>query len=47
MRTFKFGKYKGRNIAEIADEDFGYLQWMRKNLELDEDMKYTLDSYLR
>ncbi len=47
MRTFKFGKYKGRQIAEIADEDFGYLQWMRKNLELDEDMKYTLDSYLR
>lgn len=47
MRTFKFGKYKGRQIAEIADEDFGYLQWMRKNLELDEDMKFTLDSYLR
>ncbi|MFT7823930.1 MAG: exonuclease domain-containing protein [Sulfurimonas sp.] len=46
MRTFKFGKYKGREIAEIADEDMGYLQWMRKNLELDEDMQFTLDSYL-
>ena len=46
MRTFKFGKYKGREIAEIADEDMGYLQWMRKNLELDEDMAFTLDNYL-
>lgn len=46
MRTFKFGKYKGREIAEVADEDMGYLQWMRKNLELDEDMQFTLDSYL-
>ncbi|MFT7879558.1 MAG: exonuclease domain-containing protein [Sulfurimonas sp.] len=46
MRTFKFGKYKGREIAEIAEEDMGYLQWMRKNLELDEDMAFTLDNYL-
>ncbi|MDD2451316.1 exonuclease domain-containing protein [Sulfurovum sp.] len=46
MRTFKFGKYKGREIAEVANEDMGYLQWMRKNLELDEDMAFTLDSYL-
>ncbi|MDM5271781.1 exonuclease domain-containing protein [Sulfurovum sp. zt1-1] len=46
MRTFKFGKYKGREIAEVAEEDMGYLQWMRKNLELDEDMQFTLDSYL-
>jgi len=46
MKTFKFGKYKDREIEEIAREDRGYLQWMRNNLELDEDMKYTLDQYL-
>jgi exodeoxyribonuclease X len=46
MKTFKFGKYKGREIEEIAREDMGYLGWMRKNLELDKDMKYTLDQYL-
>lgn len=46
MKTFKFGKYKGREIAEVAEEDMGYLNWMRKNLELDEDMAFTLDSYL-
>jgi len=46
MQTFKFGKYKGRQIEEIAQEDMGYLKWMRKNLELDEDLAYTLDHYL-
>ncbi|MBD3789071.1 MAG: 3'-5' exonuclease [Campylobacterales bacterium] len=46
MRTFKFGKYKERLIEEIAHEDPGYLTWMRNNLELDEDMKFTLDNYL-
>jgi DNA polymerase III epsilon subunit-like protein len=46
MQTFKFGKYKGREIEEIAQEDMGYLKWMRKNLELDEDLAYTLDHFL-
>lgn len=45
MKIFKFGKYKGREIEEIANEDAGYLKWMRKNLDLDEDMTYTLDYY--
>ena len=46
MQTFKFGKYKGREIDEIASEDMGYLKWMYKTLELDEDMKYTLKQYI-
>jgi len=47
MKTFKFGKYKGSEIEEIANEDMGYLKWMRKTLGLDEDMTYTLDYYLK
>jgi len=46
MKTFKFGKYKGKEITEIVDEDRGYLQWMQKNMDLDEDMAFTLDYYL-
>jgi len=46
MKTFKFGKYKGREINEISGEDMGYIKWMKKNLELDEDMVFTLDYYL-
>ena len=46
IKTFNFGKYKGREITEIVDEDRGYLQWMQKNMDLDEDMAFTLDYYL-
>ncbi len=47
IKTFKFGKYKGRDIIEVAREDSGYLNWMRQNMkDLDEDMKYTLDKVL-
>jgi len=47
IQTFKFGKYKGRNIMEVASEDAGYLNWMRTNMkDLDEDMRYTLDKVL-
>jgi len=46
MKTFKFGKYKDRDIEEVASEDMGYLKWMRNNLDLDEDMQFTLDHYL-
>ena len=47
IKTFKFGKYKDRDIEEIAREDMGYLQWMHKNLDLDEDLKFTLEQYLQ
>lgn len=44
INKFRFGKYKGEEVLNIAKKDSGYLQWMRSNMaELDEDMKYTLD----
>lgn len=46
MKTFRFGKYRGREIADISGEDIGYIKWMRNNMDLDEDMLYTLDHYL-
>jgi DNA polymerase-3 subunit epsilon/exodeoxyribonuclease X len=47
IKTFKFGKHKGRDIVDVAREDGGYLQWMRSNMkDLDENMKYTLDKVL-
>ncbi len=46
MKKFKFGKYKDRVIAEICKADSGYIKWMKNNLDLDEDMKFTLDYYL-
>jgi len=46
MKTFKFGKHKGREVADIVNEDRGYLKWMQSNMEMDEDMTFTLDYYL-
>ena len=46
LKTFKFGKYKGEEITDIARRDMGYIQWMLKSLELDEDLKYTLEKVL-
>lgn len=43
IKTFKFGKYKGQEIAQVAQSDQGYLNWMKSNMDLDEDLKYTLD----
>jgi DNA polymerase-3 subunit epsilon/exodeoxyribonuclease X len=48
IKTFRFGKYKGEEIAKVAATDSGYLQWMRSNMkDLDEDMKYTIDKVLQ
>ena len=47
IQTFKFGKYKGKDVEVVAREDASYLNWMRSNMELDEDLKYTLDKVLK
>ena len=46
IETFKFGKHKGRKIADICNEDMGYINWMTDKMELDTDMKYTLDKLM-
>ena len=46
IETFTFGKYKGKNISEVCDSDIGYINWMQKNMDLDVDMKYTLDKII-
>jgi DNA polymerase III alpha subunit (gram-positive type) len=46
MKSFKFGKYKGEEIEDIARSDAGYIKWMLKSLDLDDDLKYTLESVL-
>lgn len=46
LKSFKFGKYKGEEIADVARRDAGYIKWMLKSLELDDDLKYTLEVVL-
>jgi len=47
INSFKFGKYKGKTLQEVATSDAGYLRWMLSNMEnLDEDMRYSINNVL-
>ncbi len=47
IKTFRFGKYKGKTLQEVASSDAGYLRWMLTGMEnLDEDMKYSINTAL-
>ncbi|MFO6300070.1 exodeoxyribonuclease X [Rahnella selenatireducens] len=47
ISTMMFGKYRGKKIAEIAEDDPAYLRWMLKNIkELTPDLRMTLKHYL-
>ena len=52
MRTFSFGKYRGEKIADIAEDDIGYLEWLcnsemkKPEHERNADMIHTLKHYL-
>ena len=47
IKTFKFGKHKGKTLQEVATSDAGYLRWMLSSMDnLDEDMKYSINYIL-
>ena len=50
IRTFRFGKYNGQKVENVANEDKGYLEWLLKskleNNPEDEDWIYTLRHFL-
>ena len=51
FKNLIFGKYKGRSIAEVAETDRRYLEWLlnqklTNEAETDEDWIFTLKHYL-
>ena len=47
VKTFRFGKYKGKELASIAREDAGYLRWMINSMDsLDADLRYSIEKVL-
>lgn len=47
VKTFRFGKYRGKTLQEVASQDAAYLRWMLTGMEnLDEDMRYSINFYL-
>lgn len=44
---FRFGKYRGKTLKEVAASDATYLRWMLKNMDnLDDDMRYSINLVL-
>lgn len=47
VKRFRFGKYKGKELSDVASEDPGYLRWMLTGMEnLDEDLRYSINKVL-
>ena len=47
IKTFRFGKHKGKDLAEVAHEDAGYLRWMLTSMDnLDDDLRYSINYVL-
>ncbi len=47
IKTFRFGKHKGKTLEEVAKEDAGYLRWMLTSMDnLDDDLRYSINYYL-
>lgn len=53
IKKFSFGKHVGKFVAEIAQTDRGYLEWLQKQKQTqraegnpDEDWEFTLQTYL-
>jgi len=47
VKTFRFGKHKGKELVEVAREDAGYLRWMLNSMDnLDDDMRYSINTAL-
>lgn len=42
-----FGKYRGEFYRDILTKDRDYLEWMWKNVTMDENLKYTVAYYLK
>jgi len=47
VKTFRFGKHKGKDLQDVAKEDAGYLRWMLKSMDnLDDDLRYSINTVL-
>ena len=47
VKTFRFGKHKGKTLEEVAASDAGYMRWMLSSMDnLDADLRYSINAIL-
>jgi DNA polymerase III epsilon subunit-like protein len=47
LQKINFGKYAGKYFEDIAINDRGYLEWMLRTSDLDEDLRYSVEYHLQ
>lgn len=47
LTRINFGKHAGKKIEDIKRDDRQYLEWLAAKSDLDEDLKFSLDYYLK
>lgn len=46
LKKMMFGKYKGETFPDILKRDKNYLEWVQRDVKMDEDLEYTINHYL-
>lgn len=47
LSTFTFGKYRGKPVSEVAENDHGYLRWLFNSTDrMSPELRLTLKHYL-
>ena len=48
VKTFRFGKHKGKELQDVAISDASYLRWILKSMDnLDDDLRYSINKVLQ
>jgi len=47
LQKINFGKYAGKYFEDIAINDRGYLEWMLRTSDLDEDLRYSIEYHIQ
>lgn len=46
LKKMMFGKFKGMWFKDIAKQEMSYLRWMKANMEMDENLRHTVNYYI-
>lgn len=43
MKTFTFGKHKGKSFSSVMKKDASYLLWCRNSISIDKELEEFID----
>lgn len=46
LKKMMFGKHKDKFFKDVIKYDFEYFSWMRRSMDMDENLRYTVDYWI-